>query len=184
MDNDALMLWMDEKFTALDKRISDIDKNIVGQDRCEEHRRDGVSHCRAVNAKFNTRLCEVEKICFGYEAVKEQIVDGADLQEAKESAINIASANFGQLDTRVRRLEDKSRLIDLTWDTVKNNTVLKAAFTGLALAVSLPALGRWNEGVALYGLHSMVIGASIFLVGLILLWAFMNRAATRKLLKG
>lgn len=177
MDNEALILdllkSLDKKYGELEKIVAAIDKSLVGHDRCEEYRRDGIAHCRAVNAKFNTRLSRVEEICFGYEAVKEK----------SESELEEAGCRLECFDSRIRKLEDKSRLVDLTWDTVKGNTVLKAAATGLALSVTLPAIGRWNEGVAQYGLHSMLIGAGLFVGGLVLLWAFMNRAATKRFFK-
>lgn len=86
-------------------------------------------------------------------------------------------------DERIRTLEDKKRLIDLTWCTVKNNSVLKAAATGIALAVALPAIGRWNEGVEKFGLHTMLLWTGAVICGLIILWAFMNREATRRAFK-
>jgi hypothetical protein len=186
MDNDALMLWMEEKFSGLEKRISDIDKNLVGQEKCEDHRRDGIAHCRAVNAKFNTRLCRVEEICFGYEATKEQIIDESDLQEAKDDAIHVASENYGQLNIRIQNLEDRARRV-LTWQTVWENPVLKtlvisggASLYGIFLAL----IGVYWGRIGQYGWH--IVGGflgGIILLSISVLWAKRNAGDVKKVLK-
>lgn len=86
-------------------------------------------------------------------------------------------------DERIRALEDKKRLFDLTWCTVKNNSVLKAFATGLVLSVALPAIGRWNEGVEKFGMHQMILWTGGVVFAIIILWVFMNRDATKRFFK-
>jgi hypothetical protein len=175
MNDDALILQLlQESRESVDKltvAVNDLKLGIVGQPNCDAYRRD-----------INQRLTRVEEVCTTYQATKSDLISESDLMAAKEDAIQKVVSRYENLETRMQTLEAKDRLLNLTWDTVKNNTVLKAAFMGLSLSVLLPAYGRIDVAIKDYGIHAVLIGSAVVLMALLCLWALINPAATKKML--
>ena len=184
MDETTLQLIltrMDENHDDLaevKKDIAAIRLGIVGQASCDAYRRDFEKKLQS----HDTQIRELKTVCDGYIATKTQLIDGVELQEAKSQAIQESGTEIKLLAARVSKIEDRSRLIDLTWDTVRGNSVLKGAFGTWFLAVALIGYGRINEAILQYGLHTVIVAVGVIVVGLIMVWALWNKDATKKVL--
>jgi len=86
------------------------------------------------------------------------------------------------MDGRLKKLEEDRRLIGLTWDTVKNNSVLKAGFFALTLGVASPLVNQITGVSEKYGIREAAIVSAIIIIAIAIAWALMNRSATKKLL--
>ena len=92
------------------------------------------------------------------------------------------SCRLDNMDDRLKKLEEDRRLIGLTWDTVRNNSVLKAGFLALAVNAVLPFTGRIGEVSEKYGIREALVVGAIFVIAVAIVWILLNRDATKKLL--
>ncbi len=92
------------------------------------------------------------------------------------------SCRLDDMDGRLKKLEEDRRLIGLTWDTVKNNSVLKAGFFALTLGVASPLVNQITGVSEKYGIREAAIVSAIIIIAIAIAWALMNRSATKKLL--
>jgi hypothetical protein len=185
MDEDTktlILKRMDENHTDLKEvkaALLTIQMGIVGQVHCEAYRR----NFENVLQSHDTRIRDLKTICDGYVATKSTLIDGVDLKEAKDDAIQHFGTRYDDLEARMRKHEDRDRLWELTWDTVKGNSVLKGAFGVWFLAIALIAYDRIRVFAIEYGTHTAIVVVGIVIVGLIMLWCLVNRDATTKATK-
>jgi BMFP domain-containing protein YqiC len=160
---------------TLTSAVSELEAKIVGQDRCDDLRKEGTQQCRTVNAKYNARLQKVEEICFGLNAVKDKSVDGEELEIAKKEVLSEAEKKIDNFDTRIRKLEAKDQLATLTWNIVWGNPVLKTLILGGGYISSVAVVGVYWGRIGQYGWHMVAVILGAF----ILLALFLNRGATK-----
>lgn len=184
MDEDTknlILKRMDENHQDLKDvkaAILKIQVGIVGQDHCDAYRTDFARKLQL----HDDQIREIKTVCDGYTATKPDLVNGVDLKEAKDDAIQHFGDRYDDLEARVDKIEDRGRLIDLTWNTVRGNTVLKGAFSLWGLAIVLIAYDRIRVAIIEYGLYTVVVSVGVIIIGLLLLWIMMNRDATKKLM--
>jgi hypothetical protein len=172
MTNDDLILALLKESRDAVKELTDavrkLESGIVGQPNCEIYRGD-----------INRRLVKVEETCIEYRSMKEQTVDTVDLQLAKSEAIDTSNDKYVAMDGRVRVLEDKARLLNLTWKTVWDNSVSKTFVLGGILGLAGIYYGRILDTIALYGWHMVSIGiVAVVILGISIWLAKANNRST------
>ena len=156
MAEDSLLLQtlgeLRDAITSNDARLVAIETTLVGQEKCSK-----------IMENYEERMRLAEDFKIKQEA--------ANTQLANEHQLLISEIKVIKSDVQV--LNDKSRLVDLTWNTVKsNNVVMTFAVGGLAALIGI-YWGRCMELATMYGDRAVLIG--IFIVILASISAYISR---------
>jgi hypothetical protein len=165
MDGEDLIL---DLLKETRESVRKIEACIVGRDNCKE-----------LMDSQDKRLRKVELACAAYDAIHP--VDGEQLLIAKDEAIKTAQVGMNDLDIRLRSIESKMMILDLTWSTVQNNPVLLTAFLGGAAILVGVVVGRVLELTQMFGTHSVAVGLGITLIAMISAW--ISRRKVKKTLQ-
>jgi hypothetical protein len=167
MDGEELIL---DLLKETRESVRTIEACIVGRD-----------NCKSLMDDHDKRIRKIEIANATIEAVQDQSIDGEELLTAKNEAIRASDARWEALDVRLRSIESKLAVLDLTWDTVRNNPVLLAAFSGGATILGLVVFGRGIELSQIYGSYPVVLGMCVALIAFILAW--ISRRKVKKTLQ-
>jgi hypothetical protein len=169
----------------LKKDVNDINKNLVGQENCRAFRASFEDRLNQVD----NRLVKVEGVCSNFEATKGYLVDASGLATATDNVLVKAKQEdsdivkrLDAIDTQLKDIMDKLRILSLSWDAVKVN---KGALSLLAM-IFMIALGVWSgRGYNIYemvknlGPHEamivIVMVLSVFFGIIIIIWSILNR---------
>ena len=155
---------------ATDEKVSDLKNCIVGEERCSQYR-----------AAYDLRLRTVESMCSTLMTDRENIINGEDLLIAKNDVLQATKADVERLDDKIDLINDRLKVLDFTWETVKNNKVLLTTFVSGSIMFLGVVSGRGYDLVQMYGLHAVLIGLFVLSLGVISAW--MTRKNAKKVLE-
>jgi hypothetical protein len=144
----------------MNKAISKINSSLVGRDACEGFRKD-----------IYRRIERVESVCTTFEATKGGFIDTNELTEAKICLLEKTALENTELGKRIGVIEDKVRLLDLTWGTVRDNKVILSAF----FLWIVSAIGIYSGRVEEFSIQNIALLLVIVSITVVGLWAILNR---------
>ena len=159
MVEDSLLLQtlreLRDAITSNDARLGSIETKLVGQERCTK-----------IMENYENRMRDTENFIILQSETNNKI--------STEHQLLIDEMKTVKAD--VQNLNDKARLVDLTWKTVKSNNVFMTFVIGGIAALVGIYWGRCMELAALYGDKAVIIGAIIVILAVISAYISRHRA--------